>query len=69
MNPATRLVDTETAARILGKGAATLRNWRTQGRGPRFLVNPDSGQFLGYDVADIEEWIGLGRQQRTADAK
>jgi predicted DNA-binding transcriptional regulator AlpA len=32
----------------------TLRNWRTQGKGPRFYK---LGRSVRYDLRDVEEWF------------
>ena len=54
------LTETETAE-ILGYTPRTLTNWRSQGKGPKWVVNPDSGRFRGYDIEAVREWDQAGR--------
>lgn len=51
------LLNTREAAALLGIAPVTLRIWRTQGRGPRYIKTGDSAQApVGYEVEDIEAW-------------
>jgi hypothetical protein len=45
--------DTDGAAALLGCAPKTLRNWRTQKRGPRAFHLP-GGVF--YDIAQVISW-------------
>lgn len=47
----------EAVAAKLGIRPATLRNWRSQGRGPRWARNPDTGRFLGYTQEAVDDWF------------
>lgn len=42
------------AAEMLGLSRGTLANWRTEGRGPRYIK---SGKQVLYRVSDIEAWL------------
>ena len=55
------LIDEPAAAERLNVTPGTLRTWRSQGRGPNWIRNPDTGRFLGYDPADVEQWVDDGR--------
>lgn len=48
-------------ADLLGRAVKTLTNWRLEGRGPAWVVDPDTGRFLGYRPEDVEAWITSGR--------
>ena len=48
------VVDTMGAAEYLGLHARTLDNWRSQGRGPRYIR---VGRRIIYRVADLEEFL------------
>ena len=47
-------LDSRGAARVLGCSDASLRLWRTQGRGPKFFR---AGKLIRYRRADLETWI------------
>ena len=55
------LVKESEAARLLGLQPATLRNWRTQGKGPAWISNPDTSRFIGYEPDALDAWIRKGR--------
>ena len=42
------------AARILGLAVQTLRNWRCQSRGPKYLK---LGRAIKYDIYEIEKYM------------
>lgn len=48
------LVDTRGAAELLALSPGTLKNWRSQGRGPRYVIGP--GGLVRYRPADLREW-------------
>lgn len=54
------LIDTKTAAPLIGITPATLENWRVRGEGPPFHKTPGRTGKVLYDPADIAAW----RQQR-----
>jgi DNA-binding transcriptional MerR regulator len=60
------LLDTATAAPLVGVSVGTLENWRTQGAGPKFIK---SGRRVLYDPADIQEWKEANRFQSTSEAE
>jgi excisionase family DNA binding protein len=43
---------------------STLDQWRTAGKGPRFIK---AGRKVLYDVADLDRWLEAHKQQSTAD--
>jgi predicted DNA-binding transcriptional regulator AlpA len=47
----------DEAASKLGISPGTLRNWRSQGRGPHWATNPDTGRFFGYTSEAVDEWL------------
>ena len=52
-----RLLNTREAAELLGIQPDTLKLWRHQGRGPRYIKKGDAVQAgVGYELADIEAW-------------
>ena len=61
--PATRCqppLDDAGAAVVLGCAPRTLPNWRSQGRGPRFIR---VGRLIRYRIEDLEEYLDA----RTVD--
>lgn len=57
MYPATKTFNTIAAAAEIGVSPYTLRLWRLQGKGPRFIKYGTSKQsHVRYDLADIEAW-------------
>lgn len=54
--PAGPWLDTEAAARHLGREPGTLRGWRSKGEGPTFHVV--SGRFVRYHIDDLEACKG-----------
>ncbi|MGC1269934.1 MAG: helix-turn-helix domain-containing protein [Croceibacterium sp.] len=61
------LLDTKAAAPRIGVCVGTLENWRTQGRGPRFIKSPGRRGKVLYDPADIEAWKDANRFQSTSE--
>ena len=49
-----RLLDTKTVADMTGISQGTLENWRTTGRGMRYVKY---GQVVRYRLSDVERWI------------
>lgn len=57
MYPVSKTLNTIAAAAEIGVSPYTLRLWRLQGRGPRFIKYGTSKQsHVRYDAADIEAW-------------
>ena len=56
------MTETEAAAR-LGLKVATLRAWRSQGRGPAYLR---LGRAIRYLTTDIDDFLQSNRQLPTA---
>ncbi|MGY6568653.1 MAG: helix-turn-helix domain-containing protein [Salinarimonas sp.] len=52
LEPENRLNEAE-AAEYLKRSVQTLRNWRTLGRGPRYMKLAGSVQYLKSDLADF----------------
>jgi hypothetical protein len=48
----------EAASQFLGVSAATLRAWRSQGRGPRFAR---LGRRVVYLITDLEAFLAANR--------
>jgi hypothetical protein len=48
-------LDTESAAAYVGASPNTLRNWRAQGKGPRYRVA--GGWLVRYAVDDLDAWV------------
>ena len=55
-----RLLRTEEAALYLGLASGTLENWRTKGRGPRWLR---PSRIVVYDIRDLDAWVDAERRQ------
>lgn len=62
------LIDTKTAAPLIGISPATLENWRVRGEGPLFHKTPGRTGKVLYDPADIAAWRQQRRFSSTADA-
>lgn len=70
-SPATQLglrpiaVGPREAAALIGRTEATLRHWRTNGRGPAFGRTDDgAGSAIFYRLSDLEAWL----EERVAAA-
>lgn len=61
MDESTQIMTGRQAAARLGVTESRLRGWRTDGRGPRWLADPDTGEFLGYEAAALDEWLKAAR--------
>ena len=62
--PAPRLVSDVEAAQVLGFRPQTLRNMRTQNRGPRYVkIN----RTVRYDLADLAFFIEAHRVQPAGE--
>ena len=48
------LINTEAVAELLGLSPATLRLWRSTGKGPQFVKR---GGAVRYRTEDLEEWV------------
>lgn len=62
------LIDTKTAAPLIGIAPATLENWRVRGEGPPFHKTPGRTGKVLYDPADIAAWRAQRRFSSTAEA-
>jgi hypothetical protein len=51
------------AARLLDLSPATMRNQRTQGRGPIPYRFPVGTSRVSYRIADLAAWIEIARQE------
>lgn len=59
MNSTSTLVVREReAANLLGVSVAALQRWRHERRGPPFIR---LGRCIGYQVSDLESYIGANR--------
>ena len=54
------LSESQVAA-VLMVSTKTLRNWRSLGRGPQWMSNPDTGKFLGYPREALDDWLRDGQ--------
>lgn len=61
-----RLLTEREVADRLQMAASSLRNWRTQGRGPKWLAL--SRRAVRYRAADVEEWLEARQRRSTSDA-
>lgn len=60
-----KLMTVYDLSRATGIAAGTLGNWRSNGRGPKFLK---IGKGIYYDPADIRTWFAQFRKmQSTAE--
>ena len=50
------LIDTDTVAKLLNLSPATLRLWRSLGKGPQYVK---CGGAVRYKAEDITAWIDL----------
>jgi hypothetical protein len=57
------LTESETAA-LLMVAPKTLRNWRVQGKGPKFLK---SGRRVGYLPSSIRDYQNASARRSTSD--
>lgn len=60
------LLDTPGAAALLGMRPQTLAEWRTTGRGPRFIAV--STRRIRYRRADLDAWLDAQTRTHTRDA-
>ena len=58
------LLKERDVAAVLNIKIVTLRRWRWEGRGPRFVK---VGAAVRYDPSDIESFIARGRRHSTSD--
>lgn len=61
-----QLLSTPQAATRIGVRPATMRTWRSQGRGPKWV---SAGRLVRYDIQDIDRWISEHRFQDTISAR
>ena len=54
----------EAAARFLGLAVQTLDNWRSAGRGPKFVK---LGARVVYQRSELESYLAANRRQSTAE--
>ena len=67
-NDMQELLDTKTAAPLIGVTPETLENWRVRGDGPPFHKTPGRTGKVLYDPADIAAWREKRRFASTAEA-
>jgi predicted DNA-binding transcriptional regulator AlpA len=62
------LLSSPEAARYLGIAPQTLRKWRLQGKGPRYVRLGDSPRSrVMYRLADLEVWLAHRTYGSTAE--
>lgn len=61
--PPAALLSAEAAARYLAIATQTLANWRSVGRGPRYVR---VGRVIRYRIQDIESWLEAGDSSQEA---
>ena len=54
MQQLVKLLNDHALAELCGFGVETVRRWRLQGRGPRFVK---IGSMVRYRTSDIETWL------------
>ncbi len=59
------LLTTSDAVPVAGVAVKTLENWRSDGKGPRFIK---AGRKVLYDPADIATWKEANRFCSTSQA-
>lgn len=65
----TTLLNSDAAAAALGISPVTLKIWRCQGKGPRFIkLGAAKRAGVVYDPADIEAWKDERKFQSTSAA-
>lgn len=53
-----RYATTAEAAAYIRRSPGTLKNWRSQGRGPKYHKTGDTPQAEAlYDYADLDAWV------------
>jgi len=58
------LLDTDEAARLLNVDEGTLKNWRSQGRGPDYVViGGGGGRLVRYTPRALAEHIEAGTRR------
>ena len=62
---ATELIDEATLSALTGIAQSTLRNWRCQGRGPRFIRV--SRRCVRYARDEVDAWIAARTVRSTSD--
>lgn len=60
------LLDTAAAAAVLGVRPQTLAEWRTNGRGPRFIRV--SARRIRYRRTDLDAWLDAQTRTHTRAA-
>lgn len=60
------LARTEEVAEAIQKPPKTLRDWRSRGRGPRFIKL--EGGEVRYDWADVRSWLAEQKSGSRASA-
>jgi len=63
-----QLIPTSQAAQMLGLKPQTLRVWRLEGKGPKYvrMGNQSHGRAY-YDLSDIQEWISDRKYGSTSE--
>ncbi len=59
------LLPTRDAAPMAGVAPKTLENWRSDGKGPKFIR---AGRKVLYDPNDITAWKDANRHSSTSEA-
>lgn len=60
-----KLIDESVLAQWLNKNIQTLRNWRGEGKGPKFIKDSRS---VNYQVGTVRGWIKSKQVQSTTQA-
>lgn len=59
-----KLLSETEAAPLVGVEPKTLANWRTMGRGPKFIK---AGKRVMYDPTDLQAWKDARRVSSTSE--
>ena len=62
------LITTRELAAWIHKEPQTIRLWRIQGRGPRFIrLGPNRRGRVAYDPADVQAWLDSSKYGSTSE--
>jgi predicted DNA-binding transcriptional regulator AlpA len=65
MTNSQRILSVAEAAKHMGLSESTLNKGRMTGRGPLFIKI--SARRVGYDLADLDEYLATNRRRSTSD--
>jgi len=62
-----RFLTTKEVAQMTGLSESTIKRYRSEGVGPKYVVPPTGNHIVRYREADVVFWMTGEKQEKSAD--